>query len=57
MGGWKTGRSDGRRRWRLRTLVVAALLAVSLALLSAIAVSADYWPHAPDGGAAAAVQT
>ncbi len=53
MGGWKSGRADGRvrRRWWLRTLVVAVLLAALLALLSASAVSADYWPHAPPGTA------
>ncbi len=59
MGGWKTGRADGRvrRRRTLRTLLVAALLAVLLALLTASAVSADYWPHVADGGAAIALQT
>ena len=46
-----------RPRWRLRTLVIAALLAALTALLSAGTASADFWPHTAVGTAQDAAPT
>lgn len=43
-----------RRRWSLRTLVLAAMLAAFTTLVTAGAASADFWPHGEQGPLAVA---
>lgn len=47
----QTTEGNWRRRRRLRALLLAAVLAGLMTLLTVGAAGADYWPHDPTPGA------